>query len=172
MVDVAAVAEEILYLKGELDTFRLQKLVYYAQAYHVAKHHGDPLFAGRIEAWVNGPVALDLYRVHRGSFKVTTVNGDRGCLTDDERTSIGMALRFYGAHDANWLVDQTHVERPWVEARVGLAPGERGSNQITIGALYAYFGPIFNDAEVEAVLGEAGDTSGLTAEELRTKYRL
>lgn len=66
MVTARDVAEAILERAGPMDTFRLQKLVYYAQAVHLATE-GEPLFADRIEAWVNGPVTPSLYQEHRGT---------------------------------------------------------------------------------------------------------
>ena len=46
---------------GELITnLKLQKLVYYAQAWHLALFD-EPLFDDPIEAWVHGPVVSSLY---------------------------------------------------------------------------------------------------------------
>ena len=101
---------------------------------------------------------------------MTTVGGHPPHLSDDEKASIAMALRFYGAHGSRWLVDQTHMERPWAEARVGLTARERGRNQITIGAMQNYFSPIFNDAEAEAALKEAEVDDGMSIEDFRRKY--
>ena len=39
---------------------RLQKLLYYVQAWHLAARN-KPLFGERIEAWTNGPVVKDVY---------------------------------------------------------------------------------------------------------------
>jgi uncharacterized phage-associated protein len=165
MADVLDVAQEILRVKGPMSTFRLQKLVYYSQAYHVAKH-GQPLFSAPIEAWVNGPAVPRLHQEHRGNFEVATVNGDPTRLSHGERQSIERALRFYGDHDSRWLVTQTHMEPPWVDARVGLGPSQRGSNLITPEALQRYFGKIFNDPEAENALTDAQKDSGHTPGEL------
>ncbi len=42
------------------DQMKLYKLVYYAQAWHLA-NYGKPLFEEDIEAWPHGPVVRDLY---------------------------------------------------------------------------------------------------------------
>ena len=42
---------------------KLQKLCYYAQAWHLALH-GSELFAERFEAWVHGPVSPVLYSIY------------------------------------------------------------------------------------------------------------
>lgn len=44
-----------------ISNLKLQKLVYYAQAWHLAIH-GTPLFEEDFEAWVHGPVIPSLYQ--------------------------------------------------------------------------------------------------------------
>lgn len=63
------VAEYILEQYGEMTAMKLQKLVYYCQAWHLA-WDGEPLFRESIEAWANGPVVPALYEAHRGVFRV------------------------------------------------------------------------------------------------------
>ncbi|MGR5987198.1 Panacea domain-containing protein [Bacillus sanguinis] len=47
---------------------KLQKLAYYAQAWHLALNGIDqPLFKDKIEAWVHGPVCPSLYSVFKGA---------------------------------------------------------------------------------------------------------
>jgi|SRR6516225_8231636 hypothetical protein len=65
MATVFDVAAYILGKKGEMTAWKLQKLVYYSQAWSLVWDL-RPLFAERIEAWPNGPVCPDLYRVHAG----------------------------------------------------------------------------------------------------------
>lgn len=47
-----------------ISNLKLQKLVYYAQAYHLAMY-GEPLFGERVEAWEHGPVVPELYREYK-----------------------------------------------------------------------------------------------------------
>jgi len=169
MASVLDVAERILKDKGPIDTYSLQKLVYYSYACHLARTH-EPLFDSRIEAWINGPAVPALYREHKGSRTVSTVNGNPDSLAVEELESVRTALRFYGDHDGAWLVNQTHMEPPWIDARHGLGPKDRGSNQITDESLLAYFEGIFNDPEVIGALEDAEVDSGLTAEQLLTRY--
>ncbi len=66
MLSAAAVANEFLKLQREdphspsLDQMKLQKLVYYAHAWHLAINN-KPLFDDDIEAWPWGPVVRNLY---------------------------------------------------------------------------------------------------------------
>jgi uncharacterized phage-associated protein len=55
MAKVSDVAEYILEKVGETTAMKLQKLVYYSQAWHLAWTE-QPLFKDKIEAWCNGPV--------------------------------------------------------------------------------------------------------------------
>jgi uncharacterized phage-associated protein len=43
-----------------LSPLKLQKLIYYAQAWHLALK-SSPLFEERIEAWIHGPVVRSVY---------------------------------------------------------------------------------------------------------------
>jgi uncharacterized phage-associated protein len=125
-----------------MDTWKLQKLVYYCQAWHLV-WDDEPLFRGRIEAWANGPVVPALYQQHRGQFKVEKwPSGRISNLTTSERDSIEVVLDHYGKLSGYALRELTHNEPPWREARAGLAPGERGKNVITLDSLAEYYGSL------------------------------
>ena len=47
-----------------ISNLKLQKLVYYAQGFHLALYD-EPLFLEAIEAWTHGPVVPDLYRHYK-----------------------------------------------------------------------------------------------------------
>ena len=69
MVNAHDVAAYILKKLGRTTAMKLQKLVYYSQAWSLVWDE-KPLFHNRIEAWINGPVIPNLYSVHRGMFDV------------------------------------------------------------------------------------------------------
>src|SRR5262245_26793922 len=131
MASAHDVAAYILQKQGEMTAMKLQKLVYYAQAWSLVWDE-EPLFKERIEAWANGPVIPALYERHRGQFKVASWEvGNPGKLTAPQRKSVDAVLRYYGPRTSQWLSDLTHREEPWLEARQGLGPGERGSAVIS-----------------------------------------
>lgn len=133
------VAAYILSKTGEITAMKLQKLVYYSQAWSLVWDE-EPLFEERIEAWVNGPVVPDLYKRHRGLFKVSSwPGGDPGKLTDSQRQTIDAVLGYYGDKSSQWLSDLTHREAPWIEARRGLDPGDPGNREIGHAALAEYY---------------------------------
>lgn len=133
------VAAYILEKRGAMTAIKLQKLVYYCQAWHLAWEE-VPLFSERIEAWANGPVVPTLYRVHRGRFEVSKwPDGNSKSLDDNQRESIDVVLNTY-ADFAPWQLTQlTHRELPWTEARKGLAPGERGTSTISQETMRDYY---------------------------------
>lgn len=140
MAKVHDVAAYVLKRQGPMTTMKLQKLVYYAQAWSLVWDE-KPLFRARLEAWAAGPVVPALYRLHRGQFKVSTwPEGDPARLTALERETIDAVLGFYGPKSSHWLSDLTHQERPWRDARRGLGPGERGDREITLAAMAEYYG--------------------------------
>jgi uncharacterized phage-associated protein len=140
MAKVDDVAAAILNRTGPISTWKLQKLVYYAQAWHLV-WEDRPLFDDAIEAWANGPVVPTLYAKHRGQYTIATwPTGDPDGLDDGEGTTIDAVLGFYGEKTGQLLSMLTHQERPWLEAREGLAPGERGSAVITHDAMADYYG--------------------------------
>ena len=136
------VAAYILKKMGRMTAMKLQKLVYYSQAWALVWDE-KPLFKNRIEAWANGPVAPDLYRKHRGQYEVGKwPEGEPAKLTRDQRETIDAVLSFYGNKSSQWLSDLTHSERPWLDARNGLAPGERGGSVITLASMAEYYGSL------------------------------
>jgi uncharacterized phage-associated protein len=141
MPTASDVAEYILRKQSTLASMKLQKLVYYAQAWSLAWDE-EPLFPDPIEAWANGPVVPALYSRHRGQFKVSTVNGCPIDLTDAQRETIDIVLHFYGDKSSQWLSDLTHKEDPWIDARQGLALGQRGNQEITHAAMAEYYGSL------------------------------
>lgn len=144
MVTARDVAQYILEQRGSMTTWKLQKLVYYSQAWSLVWDE-ERLFQERIEAWANGPVCPDLYEAHRGRFTVTRIlGGSSAQLTRQQRETVDAVLEAYGGKSSQWLRDLTHREQPWINARrrAGLTEGERGNSEITIGDMADYYGKL------------------------------
>lgn len=137
------VADYILQAHGAMSAMKLQKLVYYAQAWHLVWEDKE-LFSEDIQAWANGPVVPDLYDRHHGSFSLSPgfFKGDTSRLSPKSKDVIDRVLKFYGDKDAQWLSDLTHMEAPWKNARVGLADGERGDHIISTASMMEYYSGI------------------------------
>ena len=140
MASVFDVAAYILQRTGKITTMKLQKLVYYCQAWSLVWDE-KRLFPEQIRAWANGPVVQKLYDAHRGMFKISSIaNGDSSKLNSEQKDTIKAVLAFYGDKPSQWLSDLTHLERPWRDARQGLADSERGTAEITLAAMSEYYG--------------------------------
>jgi uncharacterized phage-associated protein len=140
--NVHDVAAYILQRNGPMTAMKLQKLVYYSQAWSLVWDE-QPMFPERIEAWANGPVVRELYEGHRGLFRVSDwPQGDSGSLTPDARETIDAVLAFYGDKSAQWLSDLTHKEDPWRNARRGIDPGIPSFREITTADMAEYYGSL------------------------------
>jgi uncharacterized phage-associated protein len=141
MASVHDVAAYILKKQGPMTAMKLQKLLYYCQAWSLV-WDDKPLFRARVEAWANGPVIPQVYARHRGMFEIEEWDGDPEALSDSERETVDAVLDYYGKQSSLVLSQLTHNERPWLEARRGLAPGDRGDQEITHAAMAEYYGSL------------------------------
>ncbi len=139
MASAHDVASYILKKLHRTTAMKLQKLVYYSQAWSLVWDE-KPLFRERIEAWINGPVVPNLYRVHRGEYFVSKwPHGSEANLSSIQRDTIDAVLKFYGDKSSQWLSDLTHAEEPWKQARKGLPPSEPCGNEITHASMAEYY---------------------------------
>lgn len=139
MVTVLDVASYILNKQGSMTAMKLQKLVYYAQAWSLVWDE-KRLFRNQVKAWANGPVVPVLYQAHRGQFTVSRISGgDSRNLSIVQKNTVDAVLNYYGDKSSQWLSDLTHSELPWQDARSGLNPGQRGCREITPVAMAEYY---------------------------------
>lgn len=101
-----------------MTNLKLQKLLYYEQAYHLARF-GTPLFEEEIEAWKYGPVVPSVYNHYSTHHKQGIMPDlDLGLDIEDD---VELDLFFkvyeaYGLYSAYGLMELTHRERPWLDA--------------------------------------------------------
>jgi len=125
---------------GDLIThLKLQKLVYYAQAWSLAAR-GKPLFDEDIQAWAHGPVVPSLFRAFR-DYGMDPIPAPASVPRLDSETVelLGEVLEVYGEHSARKLEQLTHRERPWRDARGDLPPEARSDAVITKAAMQSYY---------------------------------
>ena len=120
-----------------LNLLKLQKLVYYCQAWRLA-NEGRPLFDGKFQAWVHGPVSRTLYDRFRNTknlYSIVSIEDRRPAfngsgLSEDERAQIDAVLDAYGKYSGAQLEDLSHGEDPWIRARKGLPPAEHSEEAL------------------------------------------
>lgn len=144
MASVFDVAKYILREQGRISTWKLQKLCYYSQAWHLA-WTGHSIFPEDFEAWANGPVCPVLFYAHQGLFSVSEndiTQGEVDGLTEDEEDSIDIILRDYGDMEPYDLRELSHSELPWKDARDGLPEGAKCRNVISKDSMGEYYGSL------------------------------
>ena len=139
IIRVFDVAAYILQKMGTMTTMKLQKLVYYSQAWSLVWDEKQ-LFEEDIEAWANGPVVRDLFDYHRGIYEISAMPiGNPRLLNQEQQETIDAVLGYYGNKSAQWLIELTHMEDPWIQAREGLPPLERGNKVIPLDTIADYY---------------------------------
>lgn len=144
MANVFDVARYIIDKQsGSVSTMKLQKLAYYAQAWSLVWDE-KPLFNERIEAWANGPIIPALFDCHRGKFIATSdmFPGDSAALNNDEAESVDAVLDAYGHLSGQQLSDLSHGERPWREAREGIADGASSTNEVNLEVMQDFYSSV------------------------------
>jgi len=139
---------------------KLQKLLYYQQAWHLVYFGEDnPLFKEVPHAWVNGPVYTVIYYEYRGKVPgmcdhlklsdfipegsdiIVTMKNlvDKMELTHDEVELTERVVMLYGSKTQNQLILMTHSEKPWSEQREGMAPYEYSDKPMSLSTMYHYY---------------------------------
>lgn len=120
---------------GDLVTpLRLQKLLYFAQGWHLARH-GKPLFSNKIEAWEHGPVVREIYGAYR-QFEGRGITGvaapEESTFAPEEYETMLDVSAEYDKHSTWALVDMTHEPNaPWLTTEQ--------NQEITTQRIKAYF---------------------------------
>jgi len=145
-VDHFDVANYFLAVANEtgdvLTNLKLQKLVYYAQAWYLANFK-NPIFKADFEAWIHGPVIPELYQKYK-------VNGSAPIVTSLKLAEINLetslisflseVAKVYMPYTAFELEAMTHREKPWTDARDGYDPDQPCEKVITKNSMRDYYG--------------------------------
>lgn len=139
----------------EINHLKLQKLLYYIQAWHLVYFEKNPLFDECPEAWVNGPVYRTVFNDFKKTFYTRNQNiklkkgmnidiefqvaKDKLELNSDQWEFLDAVIENYGLMPHEKLVFLTHSEDPWNIAREGLNPFESSDNIITFDSMYNYY---------------------------------
>ena len=143
VVSCFEVANYFIWLARETGSFisnlKLQKLVYYAQAWHLAIHD-VPLFEEDFQAWVHGPVIAELYQKYK-SFRWQPITADVTPQLPPATIEFleGVSDEYFSC-DGYELERMTHAEDPWILARGGIAHDVASTNQIEKNWMKEYYG--------------------------------
>lgn len=143
------VADTLIFLareKGiEITNLKLQKLLYYAQAWSLAFYQ-KPLFTEDFEAWIHGPVVPVLF--HRFKhLRWSPIVEEVTPVDDNElRSHLETVLASYGKATAGQLERLSHSERPWRDARGDLPTDASSRNVIHKDSIQEFFAGMLDDA--------------------------
>ena len=123
---------------------KLQKLVYYAQAWCLALKD-NILFNDEIQAWVHGPVVYKVYKEYE-KYGYNQIREKVNTIPDDIRSNnevsevLNAVWDIYKDYDAKQLEKLTQSEPPWINARGDLKPYEASNNHISRDDMKKYYG--------------------------------
>ncbi len=133
---------------GNLITnLKLQKLVYYAQAWHLANFKKD-LFVEDFQAWVHGPVIPALYGEYKMFGWKPIIREDltserfleiKKSISNELHSLLDLVTNEYFGMSAFDLEQLTHNEDPWVNSRNGLQMDEPSDRIITKESIMKYY---------------------------------
>lgn len=142
------VADALLSIAREhgdnLTHLKLQKLVFYADAWHMVLNNGEELIPEQFEAWVHGPVVRGLYDRFRGNSWHPIMDEVSYPLSLDEATRdhLNEIYEVFGAFSAFELEQMTHDEQPWIQARQGYEPDEVCNRAIDKKLMHSYYSQV------------------------------
>jgi uncharacterized phage-associated protein len=143
VLDCFDIGEYFIRMANERGSFisnlKLQKLVYYAQAWYLALHD-RPLFDEDFEAWIHGPVIPVLYQKYK-KFSWHPIDEDANPnLPQYVKDFLDEVAEEYFACDAYELEQMTHIEAPWNQARGNLPPDAPSNEVIRKEWMKEYYG--------------------------------
>lgn len=128
--------------KKPITNKKLQKLVYYAQAWSLVLQD-KKIFDEKIEAWVHGPAIKSIYVKFKpfgfSSIKKEADNAVIKSIPVSTQKLLDSVWNVYGGFDADYLEMLTHSESPWQEAREGLQSSENSENEISLKTMKVFY---------------------------------
>lgn len=124
-----------------ITNLKLQKLLYYAQGFHLALNNGASLFPEEIQAWVHGPVVPIIYHNYKSysynNIDETYPSNDID-LTNEEILLLEDIWSIFKEFSGKELERLTHNETPWINARDGLSEFTYSTQSISLEILRNY----------------------------------
>jgi uncharacterized phage-associated protein len=150
-IDSVLLADYLIAKNGSMSHLKLQKLLYYVQAWHLAILD-DSIVEDQFRAWMHGPVSTKVWHHFKSAnspvFNAVKIDpkaaknalGEtRRILKPEQLSLIDDVETEYGKLNAYELEAQTHSEAPWLNARAGTAPDESSNAIITKEAMKKFY---------------------------------
>ncbi|MBI5345541.1 MAG: SocA family protein [Chlamydiae bacterium] len=126
--------------RGEvLTNLKLQKLLYYAQAWYLVLQN-KPLFTEDFQAWVHGPALPSQYQRFKNlEWRPILEEVTMPKITNDIRSHLTEIVNVFGIETASALELMTHNEKPWLEARKGIAADQPSKEVISKESMRSFY---------------------------------
>lgn len=124
---------------------KLQKLCYYAQAWHLALND-EPLVENKFEAWIHGPVCPELYQEYKHYGYYDIPEGKLPDIIANDSYTLDFIkgiYKVYGHLSGDDLEYLTHKELPWLNARDGLEEWQCSNVLISENDMKKYYKGIY-----------------------------
>jgi uncharacterized phage-associated protein len=129
-----------------LTNLKLQKLLYYSQAWHLALT-GKPIFSEDFEAWVHGPVVPSQYhRFKNHEWRPIMDEVGKPDLPADLVSHLVEIVDVFGSETATALELMTHEEKPWINARGNIPIDQSCNTVIKKDVMLNYYRSMLEDA--------------------------
>ena len=146
-LNLAGLIHERLIKLAPVETLKLQKLMYYCNAWSLALRE-KPMFADEIQAWKHGPVVASLYQNHRGSVLIHDwPHGSGADVSKDDSDLAQQVIEIYGGRTGWALYELTHTESPWQDAWLESEQGRVRGFEISHGTMRDYYRSVLLQAQ-------------------------
>ncbi|WP_419742417.1 type II toxin-antitoxin system antitoxin SocA domain-containing protein [Paraclostridium dentum] len=125
---------------GDITPLALQKMLYYCQAF-CKVFTGKYLFENECQAWVHGPVYVEVYNKYSkfGGSIIELCDEKTYLENQDEEEIVECVAKYFGKYSGRTLELMTHMERPWRDTRKGLKVNESSNKVIEKDLIESYF---------------------------------
>ena len=149
MIDYKTLANYIIMKcnkdNKEISNLKLQKMVFYCQAYHIAKYR-EQLIDNKFEAWKHGAVLPALYNDYsylgynnKQKYEKKEYDNIRSDLGEYLTGFLDKIINEFSDMTASEIRELNHSEEPWKEARRGYEPDDSCNEIIKEDTIYKYY---------------------------------
>lgn len=130
-----------------ITNLKLQKLLYYAQAWFLVNNNNQPLFTEDIEAWQYGPVVPSVYNEYKYcgrnpiDIHCEDIMSGFPMLNKNVKQYLSEFCDVFLRFSATELVGMTHAEKPWIEA----------DNIIDTNTMYEYYSNMLENDKKKSI---------------------
>ena len=134
--------------KSSMSHKKLQKLCYYAVAWHYTLYNSILINEDEFEAWVHGPVSSALWSKYKDYCWAPIPRSDEKPVFDnDTEDFLQIVYNTYGDYSGHQLEVFTHREQPWRDARKGLEEHEASNTPIDIEVMKKYYLSVYAESQ-------------------------